>query len=119
VIDPRSQDALMREPRTLVAGKYLVWIACMMFDRATIARHSPPVARWGSAGNQRERIMPAAHIGTRAITNPSSVIVPYPPRAATLSSHWTAVLNGRRNASNASRKLRAVVFPQAESVEMQ
>lgn len=25
-----------------------------LFDRATIARHSPPVARWGSAGNQTD-----------------------------------------------------------------
>ena len=31
MIDPRSQDALMREPRTLVQGRYLVWMACMVF----------------------------------------------------------------------------------------
>jgi translation initiation factor 1 (eIF-1/SUI1) len=29
VIDPRSQMALIREPRVLVQGKYLVRIACI------------------------------------------------------------------------------------------
>jgi hypothetical protein len=42
VIEPRSQVALMRDPRVSVAGRYFVWIACMILNRAVIARHSLP-----------------------------------------------------------------------------
>lgn len=47
----------MREPRMLVQGRYLVWIACMVFDRASIARQMPPVSRRHRAGNQKLSIL--------------------------------------------------------------
>ena len=38
VIEPRSQVALMRDPLWLVAGMYLEWMACIVLNRAVIAR---------------------------------------------------------------------------------
>ncbi len=53
VIEPRSHVALMREPRASVAGRYFVWIACMVLNRALIARQRLPlpIASRGGSGN--------------------------------------------------------------------
>lgn len=44
VIEPRSQVALMREPRVFVAGRYFEWIACIVvwasIARASLACHA-------------------------------------------------------------------------------
>lgn len=48
-------DAELRLPATSAEGIHKLIFGDGLFhglDRALIARHSPPVARWGSAGNQ-------------------------------------------------------------------
>jgi len=52
VIEPLSQDALMREPRALVAGRYFECMACIVLW-ASIARATYGVAPIGWPGNSR------------------------------------------------------------------